>query len=190
MRETIVVTGGAGYIGSHIGYLLAQKGYHVILLDNLLYHQSTAPFSWATVQVNDYGDATVLDALFKEHKVKAIVHCAAYIEVGRSVKEPHDFYENKPHSLQCRQRVRLNVIGLSMQKGKHCSAQISRRLAKYEHETRIACVKSNPMLHGGGWFRSPLRLSTEYFFALAHSSHSRMHTGESRLKICAEVLVI
>jgi UDP-glucose 4-epimerase len=94
MRETIVVTGGAGYIGSHIGYLLAQKGYHVILLDKLIYHQSTAPFSWATVQVNDYGDAAVLDALFKEHRVKAVVHCAAYIEVGRSVKEPNDFYEN------------------------------------------------------------------------------------------------
>lgn len=94
MRETIVVTGGAGYIGSHIGYLLAQKGYHVILLDKLLYHQNTTHFAWATVQVDDYGDAAVLDALFKEHKVKAIVHCAAYIEVGRSVKEPHDFYEN------------------------------------------------------------------------------------------------
>jgi len=94
MRETIVVTGGAGYIGSHIGYMLAQKGYHVILLDNLIYHQSLAPFTWATVRVNDYGDAAVLDTLFKEHQVKAVVHCAAYIEVRRSVKEPHDFYEN------------------------------------------------------------------------------------------------
>lgn len=94
MRETIVVTGGAGYIGSHIGYLLAQKGYRVILLDKLLYHQNTTHFAWATVQVEDYGDAAALDALFKEHKVKAIVHCAAYIEVGHSVKEPHDFYDN------------------------------------------------------------------------------------------------
>ena len=94
MRETIVVTGGAGYIGSHIGYLLAQKGYHVIVLDKLVYHQSTAHLTWATVRVHDYGDANVLDALFKEYDIKAIVHCAALIEDERSVKEPHEFYEN------------------------------------------------------------------------------------------------
>lgn len=94
MLETIVVTGGAGYIGSHIGYLLAQQGYHVILLDNLLYKQDTTPLSWATLNINDYGDAKVLNDLFTTHNVKAIMHCAGYIEVGRSVNDPHDFYEN------------------------------------------------------------------------------------------------
>lgn len=111
MQETIIVTGGAGYIGSHIGFLLAQKGYHVILLDNLIYHQSIAPFTWATVNVNDYGNAAVLDELFTTYRVKAVVHCAAYIEVGRSVADPHDFYENNVgKTIRLLDRMRAHAI--------------------------------------------------------------------------------
>lgn len=92
MTKTILVTGGAGYIGSHIGYLLAQRGYKVLILDTFLHKQTFAP-SWATIMRVDFADEAVLQTLFKQHTIEAVIHCAALIEVGESVKRPQDFYE-------------------------------------------------------------------------------------------------
>ena len=55
MKKTVLITGGAGYIGSHIGYILAQNGYSVIVLDKLVYGQSF-DYSWAMLIKGDFGD--------------------------------------------------------------------------------------------------------------------------------------
>lgn len=94
MQQTIIVTGGAGYIGSPISYLLYMHGYHVIILDDFRYHQSKKNLSFATIIEDDYGNPTILDELFTTHSIAGIMHCAGSIEVGKSVTDPHEFYTN------------------------------------------------------------------------------------------------
>lgn len=104
--QTILVTGGAGYIGSHTAFLLAQKGYHVIVLDSFVHHPSLRlnyggqaekkglDSENITIIYGDSGDAVLLTKIFTEHHIDAVMHFAAFIEVGVSVKEPLQFYEN------------------------------------------------------------------------------------------------
>lgn len=93
MQSTIIVTGGAGYIGSHTAYLLARHGYHVIIIDSFVHNQYFNP-PWATVIKSDYADIKTLKELFSQYNVHALIHFAACIEVGESVKNPFKFYEN------------------------------------------------------------------------------------------------
>lgn len=93
MKETILVTGGAGYIGSHAACLLAKNGYNVLILDNFVYNQ---PFdhSWAQVVRGDCGDRAFLDRVFEQHHIDAVMHFAAFIAVGESVQDPAKYYLN------------------------------------------------------------------------------------------------
>ena len=93
MKESILVTGGAGYIGSHTAHLLAQKGYDVIVLDDLQYHQ---PFNCSCGRLvkGNVGDESILDGIFSENTIKAVIHFAGFIAVGESVKNPTKYYEN------------------------------------------------------------------------------------------------
>lgn len=91
--KTILITGGAGYIGSHTAYLMAQRGHKVIILDKFIHHQAFTP-SWAYVIKGDYADADLLAHIFKQHTIDAVMHFAAFIEVGLSVINPKDFYDN------------------------------------------------------------------------------------------------
>ncbi len=92
-KRTVLITGGAGYIGSHIAYLCALSGYQVIVLDSFVHNNYFAP-SWAIVIKSDYGNSHVLDSIFSLHKIDAVIHCAAFIEVGESVRDPLAFYDN------------------------------------------------------------------------------------------------
>ncbi len=93
MQKSVLLTGGAGYIGSHIAWLLAHHNYKVIIVDNLHYNQAYyAP--WATVIHDDFANIDTLDMLFKQHNIDAVVHCAAFIEVSNSLKEPRYYYDN------------------------------------------------------------------------------------------------
>jgi UDP-glucose 4-epimerase len=88
-----LITGGAGYIGSHTAWLLARQGHQVIILDSLRYGQLFI-HSWATFIQGDCGDTAVLDTIFSTYKIDAVMHFAASIEVGESVRSPLSFYEN------------------------------------------------------------------------------------------------
>lgn len=91
--RTVLVTGGAGYIGSHTALLLSQRGYEVIILDDLRQTKNWSPTFAPVVQAN-CADQVVLGTLFKKHKVAAVLHFAASIEVGESVRDPLSYYEN------------------------------------------------------------------------------------------------
>jgi UDP-glucose 4-epimerase len=93
MKQTILVTGGAGYIGSHTAFLLAQKGYTVVILDMLVYDQSF-DYPWATCITGDCGDSVILEHIFNQYHIDAVMHFAAYIEVEESVKNPLKYYQN------------------------------------------------------------------------------------------------
>ncbi len=90
---TILVTGGAGYVGAHCCLALARAGHDVVAYDNL--HNGHRQFvKWGPLVEGDIRDKARLTAAFAEHKPEAVLHCAALIEVGESVKHPDRFYDN------------------------------------------------------------------------------------------------
>lgn len=95
MKPTILVTGGAGYIGSHTVLALKQAGYAVVILDNLSYgHPELIEALGVTLVVGDMADRTVLDRLFVDYPIAAVMHFAAFIAVGESVTDPLKYYKN------------------------------------------------------------------------------------------------
>jgi len=91
---TILVTGGAGYIGSHMVHALVDAGERVIVVDNL-----SSGFAWAvpkaaTLVVAESGDQARLAALFAEHQIESIIHFAASLVVPDSVRDPLGYYRN------------------------------------------------------------------------------------------------
>jgi UDP-glucose 4-epimerase len=95
-QGTILVTGGAGYIGSHTVKTLEEKGYQVIILDNLVYgHQDLVKNCLrAKLIVGDIKNRTLLDRLFNQYSIDAVVHFAAYAYVGESMVKPAKYYDN------------------------------------------------------------------------------------------------
>jgi UDP-glucose 4-epimerase len=90
---TVLVVGGAGYIGSHMLAALLDAGYGVVTLDDLSRgHRELVP-GGAFVQ-GGCGDAPTLDRLFTEHRIDAVMHFAAWALVGESVARPLDYYRN------------------------------------------------------------------------------------------------
>ncbi len=93
--KKVLVTGGAGYIGSHTVRLLVSQGIQVVVLDNLVYGHPKAIVDESVMLVNgDLGDAQVVNQLFSEHSFSAVIHFAAYTYVGESVENPLKYYEN------------------------------------------------------------------------------------------------
>jgi len=89
----ILVTGGAGYIGSHACKALALHGHEPIVYDNLSRgHDSTV--KWGPLEVGDIANETRLRAVIKQHRPAGIMHFAAYIDVSESVKNPSLYYHN------------------------------------------------------------------------------------------------
>ena len=91
---TVLVTGGAGYIGSHMVYALVAAGEKVVVLDNL-----STGFDWAIAEgvplvLGETGDQPLVAKLIKEHGVEAIIHFAASIVVPDSVSDPLGYYKN------------------------------------------------------------------------------------------------
>jgi len=90
---TILVAGGAGYIGSHVCKLLNEKGYDVIVYDNL--SKGYRDFAkWGEFIEGDISDEAKLKWVFKNYNVEAVMHFCAFIEVGESVIDPEKYYIN------------------------------------------------------------------------------------------------
>lgn len=90
----ILVTGGAGYIGSHYVMYAKQQGEEVAVLDNLVYGHREAVPSDVPFFDGDMGDRALLDSIFTQHPIDAVVHFAAYAYVGESVQQPGKYYQN------------------------------------------------------------------------------------------------
>src|SRR5205085_6555468 len=90
----ILVTGGAGYIGSHTVRLLAERGHDVWCFDNLCFgHRASVPA--AKLIVADLADVDRVDQAIVDKRIEAVVHFAAYTFVAESVREPAKYYRNK-----------------------------------------------------------------------------------------------
>ena len=91
--RTILVTGGAGYIGSHNVKYLQAKGYRVLVLDDLCRGFADAVPAGLLVE-GSIGDPALLDRLFTNHAIDAVLNFASFIEVGESVEHPARYYRN------------------------------------------------------------------------------------------------
>lgn len=94
--KTILVTGGAGYIGSHVVLTLQQAGYRVVILDNLVYgHRDLVEQVLKTdLVVGSTLDRDLLRTVFADYSIDAVMHFSAYAYVGESVTNPSKYYEN------------------------------------------------------------------------------------------------
>lgn len=93
MNSHVLVVGGAGYIGSHMVDDLKNHGFNPIVLDNLSTGYEDSLFSSKFIK-GDMADSQLLDKIFSENNITAIMHFASYIQVGESVQNPAKYYKN------------------------------------------------------------------------------------------------
>lgn len=93
MSSRILVCGGAGYIGSHMVRLLVERGFEVVVFDDLSTGHREA-VDGSRLVAGDVRDGAALDALFSEFRVEAVMHFCAQSLVGESVARPLEYYDN------------------------------------------------------------------------------------------------
>jgi UDP-glucose 4-epimerase len=110
IREKILVTGGCGYIGSHVVRQLSEAGCRVVVFDNLSTGFADALLNGETLVEGDLADTAALDALFRDHGFKTVLHFAASVVAPESVVNPLKFYANNT-------RNTLNLLQASVAHG-------------------------------------------------------------------------
>ena len=96
----ILVCGGAGYIGSHAVHALVEKGEEVVIVDNLQTGHRGALNPAAKFYEGDIRDTSVLDRIFTENKIEAVIHFAANSLVGESMEKPLLYFNNNVYGMQ------------------------------------------------------------------------------------------
>ena len=91
--KRVLVTGGAGYIGSHTAKALAASGYEPIVIDNLSAGHRWA-VQWGPLVVGDIADRQLITKTIERHQIEAVVHFAANAYVGESMELPHKYFQN------------------------------------------------------------------------------------------------
>lgn len=94
MSKTVLITGGAGYIGSHVQYYFLDQGFKVIVLDNLSQGHLSALSPETIFYKGDIQDTDLLDTIFSNHSINGVLHFAASVVVSESVQNPLKYYEN------------------------------------------------------------------------------------------------
>jgi UDP-glucose 4-epimerase len=94
MNECVLVTGGAGYIGGVVTSQLLARGYEVVVLDDLSNSCKASVAAGAKFVTGSIADRGLLDRIFSEHKIEAVMHFAAFIEAGESMKFPEKYFRN------------------------------------------------------------------------------------------------
>jgi UDP-arabinose 4-epimerase len=131
----ILVTGGAGYIGSHACKALARAGYTPVVIDNLVYGHPWA-VQWGPLIVGDVGDESLVDRVVREHSIRAVIHFAAYAYVGESMTAPERYFANNvTKTLGLLEVLRRRGVG---------SFVFSSTCATYGVPTRLPIDESHP----------------------------------------------
>ncbi|HXG11495.1 MAG TPA: NAD-dependent epimerase/dehydratase family protein, partial [Gemmataceae bacterium] len=107
----ILVTGGAGYIGSHAVRHLLAHGHDVWVYDNLVYgHRAAVPAD--RLLIGDLAELDRLDQAVVQHRIEAVMHFAAFAYVGESVRDPGKYYRNNlVNTLNLMECLRRNGVG-------------------------------------------------------------------------------
>ncbi len=161
MRESILVTGGAGYIGSVVAGELVRKGSDVVVLDNLSHGARAAVPEGAAFVGGDVGDRAALDRLFRERTFAAVMHFAASIEVGESMQFPELYFRNNS----------ANALTLleAMLAHKVSRFVFSSTAALYGMPERTPIVETDALLPVNAYGES--KLLTERMLAWLHRVH-------------------
>jgi len=134
-QETILVVGGAGYIGSHMVKMLLDQGFRVVTLDNLTtgYRQSVMGGDFVH---GDAGDRPLLERLFTGYAFAGVMHFASHIQVGESVTDPAKYYRNNVSNT-------LTLLDMMLQHGvKHFI--FSSSAAVYGEPLTVPIAESHP----------------------------------------------
>lgn len=134
--KRIFVTGGAGYIGSHMVAALTEKGFEVLVYDNLSTGHRDAVLSGKLV-IGDLSDNALLSKSIREFKPDAVMHFAAFIQVGESVKEPLKYYQNNAVNA-------VNLLG-AMKDHRVDKFIFSSTAAVYGHPKNIPITEEEPV---------------------------------------------
>src|SRR5438045_3126489 len=89
----ILVTGGAGYIGSHAAKSLARANFEPVVLDNLSANNADS-VKWGPLIEGDISDATLVRKIIRDHRIEAVLHFAANAYVGESMSDPRLYFQN------------------------------------------------------------------------------------------------
>lgn len=110
LMNKVLVVGGAGYIGSHMVWLLGQRGVNVVTLDNLCTGHRDAVLCGELV-IGDLEDRALLEQLFSTHRFDAVLHFASFIQVGESVVDPSKYYNNNvSNTLNLLESMRMHGV--------------------------------------------------------------------------------
>lgn len=90
---SILICGGAGYIGSHVNKILFEKGYQTVVFDNLINGHKEA-IKWGTFVRGDLSSISDIEYVFEKYQIEVVVHLAAYAYVAESVLDPEKYYFN------------------------------------------------------------------------------------------------
>ena len=143
MKKTVLVSGGAGYIGSHVTVELVEAGYDVVVADNLSNCDMTC-FEGVTRIIGrtlpfvkmDFCDAEAVESLFSDYKIDAVIHFAAFKAVGESVGEPVMYYRNNLSSF-------LNVLEAARSHG-GCNILFSSSCTVYGEPEKLPVTELSP----------------------------------------------
>ncbi len=90
--KKVIITGGAGYIGSHICYELLDNNYKIIIIDNLSTGQKKLVPEDSFFYKGDFSDPELLNKIFNDHEIDSVIHCAALIDASDSLNKPIEYY--------------------------------------------------------------------------------------------------
>ena len=142
MSKTVLVSGGAGFIGSHVTVELTQAGYDVVIADNFSncdetnYHGVTRILGKQLPLVKmDFCDAAATDALFEKYHIDAVIHFAAFKAVGESVEEPLKYYRNNLVSF-------MNILEQARKRG--CNVLFSSSATVYGEPEKSPVTEQTP----------------------------------------------
>jgi len=144
MKHTILVSGGAGFIGSHVTVELIEAGYDVIVADDMSNCDMTCFEGVKKITGKqdlpfikmDFCDADAVNSLFASHKIDAVIHFAAYKAVGESVNDPVKYYRNNLESF-------LNVIEAAKDNG-GCNVLFSSSATVYGEAEELPVTEKSP----------------------------------------------
>src|SRR4051812_3103249 len=131
----VLVTGGAGYIGSHTAKTLKSAGHDPIVLDNLTYGHESA-VQWGPFEAGDLADVAFLRGVFDRHAIDAVIHFAANAYVGESMTDPRKYFRNNTFNT-------LNLLDTMVERGV-MRIVFSSTCATYGDPQRIPIDEAHP----------------------------------------------
>ena len=145
MGKTVLVSGGAGYIGSHVTVELCAAGYDVVVADNMSNcdmsgYDGACAITGRRLPFHkmDFCDAAAVDGLFAEHWIDAVIHFAAFKAVGESVAEPLKYYHNTLLSFMTIIRAAREHVG--------CNVLFSSSATVYGQAEKLPVTEESPRL--------------------------------------------